>query len=91
MRGLPKYIHSLKVSQGPLAGQPVKLLGWESRFVAGAFADGVSVAALSIGRGNGKTTLTAALAACPKISWLAGWRASVGDNYSRRLQPLASQ
>ena len=31
------------------------------------------------------------LAACPKISWLAGWRASVGDNYSRRLQPLASQ
>ena len=35
--------------------------------------------------------LQALLAACPKISWLAGWRASVGDNYSRRLQPLASQ
>ena len=52
----------------------------------GAYSD------ISPGDGNLRTfTPAKPLAACPKISWLAGWRASVGDNYSRRLQPLASQ
>ena len=65
MKGLPDYIQGLKVSQGPLAGQPVKLLPWERRFLRGAFAPKVTTAALTLARGNGKTSLVAAIgAAC---------------------------
>ena len=51
------------VSQGPLAGQHVKLLPWERKFIQGAFGDGTTTAALSIGRGNGKTSLISGIAA----------------------------
>ena len=65
MKGLPDYIQGLEVSQGPLAGQPVKLLPWERRFLRGAFAPKVTTAALTLARGNGKTSLVAAIgAAC---------------------------
>ena len=66
MRGLIPYIEGLPVSQGELAGENVRLLPWERKFIAGAFSPGVSVAALSIGRGNGKTTLTATLESWPE-------------------------
>ena len=55
-------IGRLTVSQGPQAGQPVQLAGFQKRFVEGAFAEGVNIACLSVGRGNGKTALAAALA-----------------------------
>ena len=57
------YLSSLTVSQGRLAGQPFAVLPWQRRFVRGAFAPGIQAAALSIGRGNGKTTLLAGIAA----------------------------
>ncbi len=58
---LPDYIRTLTVTQGAGAGEPFRLLPWQSRFVRGAFrADGD--AALTISRGNGKTTLVAAIA-----------------------------
>ena len=38
------------------------MLPWQRRFVRGAFAPGTQSASLSIGRGNGKTTLVAGLA-----------------------------
>ena len=60
-RQVGRYIESLKVGQGRHAGQPVRLLGWQRRFLAGAFGQ-PGDSALSMGRGNGKTTFTAAIA-----------------------------
>ena len=62
MKTLYSYIESLTVSQGAHAGSNFVLLAWQKRFLKGAFADGVHTAALSIARGNGKTTLLAAIA-----------------------------
>ena len=58
-----RYLAGLVVPQGRYAGEPFPVLPWQSRFVAGAFRDGVLDAALSLGRGNGKTTLCAGLLA----------------------------
>ena len=68
---LAAWIETLTVSQGALAGQPFKLLPWELDFLAGAFADGIDTAALTIARGNGKTALCAALAAAAVAGPLA--------------------
>ena len=58
-------LESLVVTQGRHAGQPFPVLPWEKRFIRGAFAPDVLDAGLSIGRGNGKTTLTAGIATTP--------------------------
>ena len=62
MNGLIDYLQTLTVTQGAGAGQPFILLPWERRFIRGAFRPDVAEAALSIARGNGKTTLLAACA-----------------------------
>ena len=59
---LLEYLGTLTVTQGRLAGQPLPIFPWERRFVNGAFKPDVVDAALSVGRGNGKTTLIAAVA-----------------------------
>ena len=43
-------------------GQPFDVFPWEEKFLRGALADGTDVSALSVARGNGKTTLCAAVA-----------------------------
>ena len=61
MKELVKYLVSLIVTQGAGSGEPLRLLPLQKAFVNGAFyteGDG----ALSVGRGNGKTTLTAGIA-----------------------------
>ena len=63
LNNLITYLETLKVSEGRLAGQTMTVMPWQRRFVRGAFADGVGEAALSIGRGNGKSTLCAGIAA----------------------------
>lgn len=55
-------VQRLRIPQGRLAGEPLRLAGFQRRFVEGALADGVSVGALSVGRGNGKTALAGGLA-----------------------------
>ena len=60
--GLTAYLESLTVSQGRLAGQRFTALPWQRRFVRGAFCEGVQSAALSVARGNGKTSLLSAIA-----------------------------
>lgn len=61
MDDLKSYIRNLTIHQGEGAGLPFNILPWQDRFIDGAFAaDGE--AALSIARGNGKTTLVAAMA-----------------------------
>ena len=58
-----KYLAGLVVPQGRYAGEPFTVLPWQSRFIAGAFKDGVLDSALSMGRGGGKTTFCAGLLA----------------------------
>lgn len=56
-----RFIESLRVPEGSLAGQKIKLADFQREFITGALAPGISIAALSVGRGAGKTTLGAAL------------------------------
>lgn len=56
-----RFLQSLKIPEGPSAGKPIRLAPFQKRFVKGALAKGTSVAALSIGRGNAKTALSAGL------------------------------
>ena len=60
---LERYIEGLTISQGRHAGQPFHLLPWQRRYLRGAFKPGVMDASLSLARGGGKTTFTAAIAA----------------------------
>lgn len=57
-----RFLESLKIPEGPKAGQPIKLAPFQKKYVRGALADGVNVAVLSIGRGNAKTALSAGIA-----------------------------
>jgi phage terminase large subunit-like protein len=77
------FLERLEVPEGPLAGQRLKLAPFQSQFVEGALADGTSLAALSIGRGNAKTALSAGLA----LGALLGeW-----DQQPRREIPIAAR
>ena len=60
-KALTTYISSLKVTQGPLAGELFRVLPWQKGFIRGAFST-EGEAALSIARGNGKSTLCGAVA-----------------------------
>ena len=55
------FLQGLKIPEGKLAGQPLKLAEFQRRFVRGALTAGVMVGVLSIGRGNAKTALSAGL------------------------------
>ena len=56
------FLENLKIPQGPNAGKLIKLAPFQKQFVAGAMADGIAAAVLSIGRGNAKTALSAGIA-----------------------------
>ena len=60
---LEAYLSELTVTQGRRAGEPFAVLPWQGRFLRGAFAPGAGTAALSVARGNGKSTLVAGIAA----------------------------
>ena len=62
MKALERYIESLVISQGRYAGERFRLLGWQRRLLRGAFGQPRD-SAFSMGRGGGKTTLVAAIAA----------------------------
>ncbi len=58
---LARYIEQLPITQGEGLGKPFRLLPWQRQFLRGlAGTDGD--AALTIGRGNGKTALLAGIA-----------------------------
>ena len=74
IRILRAYLEGLSLDDG----SPLKLLGWERRFIRGAFST-KGDSALSVARGNGKTALVAALA-CAVVDPdgpLHAWRAEV--------------
>ena len=56
-----RFLEALKVPEGPKAGKKLKLAPFQKQFVRGALAKEISVAALSIGRGNAKTALSSGL------------------------------
>jgi phage terminase large subunit-like protein len=57
-----KFMESLSIPEGPKAGQRVKLAPFQRQFVKGALDETVNTAILSVGRGAGKTALSAGLA-----------------------------
>jgi phage terminase large subunit-like protein len=57
-----KFMQTLRIPEGPHAGKLVKLAPFQKDFIKGALADDVNTAILSVGRGAGKTALSAGLA-----------------------------
>ncbi len=57
-----KFMESLKIPEGKNAGKPVSLAPFQRQFIEGAMAETTANAILSIGRGNGKSAVTAGLA-----------------------------
>lgn len=57
-----RFLQSLKIPEGPKAGEPIRLAPFQKRFVTGALDEKTQVAVLSIGRGNAKTALSAGIA-----------------------------
>lgn len=57
-----KFIETLQVPEGPRAGKRVKLAKFQKDFIRGALRKDTAVAVLSVGRGNGKSALSAGLA-----------------------------
>ena len=55
------YLRRLVITQGRHAGKPFEVLPWQRRFIRGAFAPGIGEAALSLGRGGGKSCLIAGI------------------------------
>ncbi|WOI29352.1 terminase large subunit domain-containing protein [Sulfitobacter dubius] len=56
------FFKKLLIPEGKMAGKPVKLATYQRKFIKEALKPGVMVGCLSIGRGNGKTALSAGLA-----------------------------
>ncbi|MDD9990380.1 MAG: hypothetical protein OXP75_01125 [Rhodospirillales bacterium] len=52
---------TLKVPNGPLAGRPFRVEGWQAEWLHEAFADGVREAGMSVARKNGKSGFIAAV------------------------------
>ena len=70
-----KYISKLRVTQGPRAGEKFRVLPWQKRFIRGFL--GADISALSVGRGNGKTSLLSAIGACALSGSLSRARGEV--------------
>ena len=68
---LAAFIETLVIGQGDRAGEAFELLDWERQFLAGAFAPGIDSSALTLGRGNGKSSIVAAIAAAAVVGPLA--------------------
>lgn len=57
-----RFLETLEIPQGPSAGKRIKLAPFQRQFVKGAMAEGVNTGVLSIGRGGGKSAVSAGLA-----------------------------
>ena len=68
-RSLLDLAADLPVPHGAGEGESFTVLPWQRRFLKGAFAPGVRSAALSVARGNGKSTLAAVLACAVLMGW----------------------
>ena len=62
MNDLIEYVADLEITQGRLAGEYFRPLPWQKLFMRRVFGPNVATAALSVGRGNGKTALLSGIA-----------------------------
>src|SRR6266446_3674002 len=56
-----KFLQSLRVPEGPRAGKSVRLAPFQKSFIKSALKKSISIAALSVARGNGKSALAGGL------------------------------
>ncbi|MFN4130239.1 MAG: terminase large subunit domain-containing protein, partial [Paracoccaceae bacterium] len=56
-----EFLQTLRIPEGPKAGEKLTLAEYQKRFIRGAMAEGVMVGLLSIGRGNAKTATSAGI------------------------------
>ena len=66
-----RWLEKLKITEGPLVGENFKVMPFQRDFVRGLLGPGIKEGALSVGRWNGKTTLTGALGAASFVGPLA--------------------
>ena len=71
------WIERLEVTQGAHVGRPFELLPWQRSFLSEAWRPGAKTAALSVARGNGKSTLLGAVSAAHLAGPAAQPRAEV--------------
>ena len=57
-----RFLETLRIPEGPMAGQQLRLAPFQNRFVEGALAPETAVAVLSVGRGNAKSALSSGIA-----------------------------
>lgn len=57
-----RFIETLAVPTGRMAGKPMKLAGYQKRFIRGAFGADIRVGVLSVARGNAKSATVGAIA-----------------------------
>lgn len=76
VQALIDYLGSLTVTQGRFAGEKFDVLPWQRRFLRGAFKQ-PGESALSLARGNGKTTLLSGIACAALDGPLAVMRGEV--------------
>ncbi|MGE0410186.1 MAG: terminase TerL endonuclease subunit [Amphiplicatus sp.] len=57
-----RFLETLRIPEGSLAGRQLRLAPYQKRFLEGTFAPGIDVSVLSIGRGGAKTALAAGVA-----------------------------
>jgi len=77
------FIRSLRVPEGPLHGQNFSLAPFQENFIRGVLDPGTMTAMLSVGRGQGKSMLAAALS----LSHVMG----VSDDQPRRQVVIAAR
>jgi len=61
-RKATRFIQSLRVPTGALAGKKLRLAPYQKQFLRGFLTKGVSIGVLSVARGGGKSALTAGVA-----------------------------
>ena len=59
---LAGWLADLTLSEGERSGEKLEVMSWQRDFLRGAFREGVSVAGLSMARGNAKSATVAGLA-----------------------------
>lgn len=57
-----RFLETLRIPEGPLARQRLRLAPFQREFVQGAMAPDIATAVLSVGRGNAKSALSAGVA-----------------------------
>ena len=70
-----RWLETLPITEGSHTGESMQILPFQQRFIRGLLKN--SEAALSIGRGNGKTTLAGGIGACALAGVLAAPRGQI--------------